>query len=262
MAKISLNLSTGIVEKPILSCFKKNDNSYLILDAENVGNMGMPIIYVCKIVGDRVVKINDDAEWQSVKGYLKEIIANQPMEFFMPNLSMPADDVYFTQLTLSNDNLNAIKNSFDGSQNASITADNTVQTDAPVAMENPIDLGVANPNPSNINPIDNNANPMDTVIEQNIVPDIDPSIVNPMVENPVMPGMTPDINPVIPPMESAVETPIAPSIEPVVSNDVVNPMNEVVDAVGMINNGSDISGAKEKFLKGCEMIFEALTEIK
>ena len=251
MAKISLNLSTGMVEKPVLSCFNKNNNSYLILDAENVGNMGMPIIYVCKIVGDRVVKINDDSEWQSVKGYLKEIIANQPMEYFMPSLSMPADDIYFTQLTLSNDNLTAIKNSFAALENSATPVETTPAADNSVAVDAPIDLGIANP------VVNNDINLGVPAIEPNVAPEINPSIVNPVADVPVMPDITPEINPVMPTLEPApvINTEVAPTIDPIIPMD--NPVNNIP-----VNSATDNSSSKEKFLKGCEMIFEALTEMK
>ena len=95
MSKIKLNLvSGGVVEKPLLSAFKVNEASYVVLDNELNGSMGLPIILVCKLDQNKLVKIVDQNEWQVVKEYLKNIIAGQTIEYIsLPN-ELQADDIY------------------------------------------------------------------------------------------------------------------------------------------------------------------------
>ncbi len=102
MGKIKLNLNSGaIVEKPLINAFSANNNSYVILDNEVNGSMGLPIILVCKLFDNRLVKITDQNEWQIVKEYLKNIIAGGKVEFLKVNDNLAADDIYYTQLTFS-----------------------------------------------------------------------------------------------------------------------------------------------------------------
>ncbi len=243
MAKIKLNLSTGIVEKPILSCFKKDNNSYLILDAENVGNMGMPIIYVCKIVDNKVVKINDDTEWQNVKGDLKSIISGQKMDYFTPAEQMDADEVYFTQLTLSNENLTTIKNNYqvEGSSTAEVT---------PTTPENPTpDLAATNIAPENTEsaPID-----LGAAAETTVAPEPAVQAAEPISIEPTTPEATPEPEPQPTPEATPVDNPVdtqptvEPTITPVASTETTN---------------KDIAKIKEKFLNGCDMVFEAINEL-
>ena len=113
MGKIKLNLPTGAaVEKPVVTCFEAENNKYLILDAENIGSMGLPIILVCKIVDNKVVKITDATEWQQAKDYLKGIIAGNTMNYVVVADEMIADEVYYTQLTLPVASFDVIKNSY------------------------------------------------------------------------------------------------------------------------------------------------------
>lgn len=113
MAKLKLSLPSGSeVEKTVISYFKSNETNYLILDAESVGSMGLPIILVCKVMGDKVIKIADQNEWQQVKTYLKTIISGGKMEYIAAPMSLPADEVYYTQLTLPVASFDILKNSY------------------------------------------------------------------------------------------------------------------------------------------------------
>ena len=57
MEKIKLNLVSGaIVEKPLINAFKANNMSYVVLDNEMNGSMGLPIILVCKLENNKLVK--------------------------------------------------------------------------------------------------------------------------------------------------------------------------------------------------------------
>jgi len=113
MARLKLNLSTGAnVEKNVVTSFNVNEKTYLVLDAENNGSMGLPIILVCKIDNGKVVKIVDAAEWQQAKDYLKGIIAGNTMNYVPVAAEMPADEIYYTQLTLPVASFDVIKNSY------------------------------------------------------------------------------------------------------------------------------------------------------
>lgn len=113
MAKIKLDLPTGVVdEKSLLNAFSVNDNSYVILDAENVGSMGLPIILVSKYVEKRLIKITDVQEWTNVKGYLKEIISGINKEYITLPETLNADEIYYTQLTLPVASFDILKSSY------------------------------------------------------------------------------------------------------------------------------------------------------
>ena len=113
MSKIKLNLSSGVsVEKILLNAFVSDQNKYLVFDNEMTGSMGYPIILVSKIVDNKVVKITDQSEWESVKNCLKEIISGNNLEYFAVDPIMNADDVYYTQLTLLVTSFDALKNSY------------------------------------------------------------------------------------------------------------------------------------------------------
>ncbi|MBQ9834347.1 MAG: hypothetical protein IJO33_04065 [Bacilli bacterium] len=145
MAKLKLSLPSGSeVEKTVISYFKSNETNYLILDAESVGSMGLPIILVCKVMGDKVIKIVDQNEWQQVKTYLKSIISGEKMDYIAAPISLPADEVYYTQLTLPVASFDILKRSYMvenlTSEVAAPIADNVVAEVAPVipAVEEPV----------------------------------------------------------------------------------------------------------------------------
>ena len=74
MTKIKLSLPTGnSVEKSLLSAFSVGEKKYVVMDAESVGSMGLPIILVSAFSGEKLSKILDQNEWTSVKEALKSI---------------------------------------------------------------------------------------------------------------------------------------------------------------------------------------------
>ena len=214
MSKIKLNLASGVsVEKPLLNAFTVNTNKYLILDNEMNGSMGLPIVLVCKIVDNKVTKILDAAEWNNVKDYLKQIIAGSELEYIPVDPVMSADDIYYTQLTLTVPSFDALKNSYKIS--------NKVE-EAPMEVGN-----VAEPVVPIMDEINNYVQPEVTV---NSVPTIEPAPIPTPVESPV-PVVEQVINeptvepfsvspqPVSEPVSSTLETPVVES--PVATNPVV-----------------------------------------
>ena len=95
MSKIRVNLTSGnFFEKPLVTCFQGTSANYVVFDNEMNGSMGLPIICISKLNGNRLEKIFDQSEWASVK----------------ENLS--AQDDFFTQLTLPVASFDVLKRSY------------------------------------------------------------------------------------------------------------------------------------------------------
>lgn len=152
MSKIKLNLSSGVsVEKILLNAFVSDQNKYLVFDNEMTGSMGYPIILVSKIIDNKVVKITDQSEWESVKNCLKQIISGNNLEYFAVDPIMNADDVYYTQLTLPVTSFDALKNSYKvevtNEVSSNVTAnvplmDNMVPNEPVVPNVNPMEQNI------------------------------------------------------------------------------------------------------------------------
>lgn len=215
MSKIKLNLVSGVaVEKPLINAFNANQNKYLVLDNEMNGSMGYPIILVSKIVDNKVVKIADPSEWESVKECLKQIIAGNNLDYFAVDPVMSADDIYYTQLTLPVTSFDALKNAY----KVNVVEEANVLEPAvnvPI-MENNETNNLENTNINPNEPVMSGVAPMPNNFQPNIeaAPVFnynEPSNVNPSV----MPNPVSDI-------------PVAPVVEPVTQNVVpeVSPMND------------------------------------
>lgn len=182
MAKIKVNLSNGSAqEKPLISAFTVNDNSYVILDNELNGSMGLPIILISKISNDKLLKIEDQNEWQNVKEQLKNIIAGHKLQFIKVNEEFNGDDVFFNQLTLPVASFDLLKSNYVVENN-----DTPVVDAIPVAPE----------------------------VTEEITPEVSPEVAPAPVQD--IPAV--DINPVVPevaPVEDIPTTPV--EVEPVVS---------------------------------------------
>lgn len=110
MAKISVLKPTGGNEiLGLVSAFVAESNSYVILDSEKTGSMGLPIIYVSKLVNGKLEKINDTNEWQSVKNYLKGIINGTNFQYIKVEDNLNADEAFYTPLTLPQASFDLIK---------------------------------------------------------------------------------------------------------------------------------------------------------
>ncbi len=189
MGKIKLNLVSGaVVEKPLISAFKANNFEYVVLDNEMNGSMGLPIILVCKLDNGKLVKIADQNEWQIVKEYLKNIIAGSQVEYIKVATEIPADDIYYTQLTLPVPSFDTLKNSYKIDDNVSSS-----------------EAGIMDINPE---------------VTPSPTPDVTPSpvseVTTPTPEVAVQPSepVIPEVN--VGPVASSV-TNVTPSVEPVVS---------------------------------------------
>lgn len=113
MTKIKLSLPTGnSVEKSLLSAFSVGEKKYVVMDAESVGSMGLPIILVSAFSGEKLSKIIDQNEWTSVKEALKSIISGGNVQYINIPQSLTADEIFYNQLTLPLASFDVLKNSY------------------------------------------------------------------------------------------------------------------------------------------------------
>ena len=113
MTKIKLSLPTGnSVEKSLLSAFSVGEKKYVVMDAESVGSMGLPIILVSAFSGEKLSKILDQNEWTSVKEALKSIISGGNVQYINIPQSLTADEIFYNQLTLPLASFDVLKNSY------------------------------------------------------------------------------------------------------------------------------------------------------
>lgn len=256
MGKIKLSLVSGaVVEKPLISAFKKDENNYVILDNEMNGSMGLPIILVSKFINNKLSKIVDQNEWQNVKELLKSIIAGNRMEYISIPSEIAADDIYFTQLTLPVPSFDALKNAYvvsdennGGVVNESVVSDATqpistpspIETPSSVAPKAPVMEPIAQPEP--VAAVENN-------FSQNIQNELNTPVMPDIPTEPVQPdaSTTPlvDIN-----TPAVSET---PSVMPM-------PNKEVNSSQVMASDDNQFAGEKEAFMKACENMFDALVK--
>lgn len=212
MSKIKINLASGVsLEKPLINAFKNEENSYVILDNEMNGSMGLPIILVCKLVGNKLTKIADQNEWTQVKESLKQIIAGNKLDYISVGASINADDIYYTQLTLPVPSFDALKSAYQPVEVAS----------TPVVVT-PIE-GV-----------------VPTATETSAMPDVVVPTSEPAIQQaePVMPSVTPASEPImgapaVKPVMPA--TPVMPSVTPEVVAPMDLNMNQIVNPTPAVN---------------------------
>ena len=257
MSKIKVSLASGnIFEKPLVTCFQGVSANYIVFDNEMNGSMGLPIICISKLVGNKLEKIYDQSEWSNVKENLKSIISGNNFIYLTVPENLNAQDDFFTQLTLPVASFDVLKNAYKPPvpEQPEVVPASPEVIPTPIVeqkveqveptpveqniMENPIPMGpsvgvqtmtnMVNQMEQNIN----NVNPMQNVIEPNIQP------MQPI--NPIEPNVQP--------------------MQPI--NPIVNEINQVAEVPSMnqINN-NDIAQVKETFMKSCENVFDALIKI-
>lgn len=223
MSKVRITTVSGIVlEKPIITCFKSNIGTYLVLDNEKNGTMGLPIILVCRLYQGKLSKIIDQGEWQSVKEELKSIIAKQNAQYESIPTDLTADDVYYTQLTLPVNSFEILKNSYVAPDNTEPTiAQSNIEQNIPeVPVEPTLLAQVEQPAVAPVEPVEE-AKPVQQITESTIMPE-EPSAqqmpsLTPEVSAPVMPSVETTELPQIEVPQPVMQTPIAPEITPDIS---------------------------------------------
>ena len=257
MAKINIAKPTGSVENlELLTAFKADGITYIIFDSAKIGSMGLPIIYVCKFINEKLEKITDTNEWQTVKNYLKGIINGTSFEYIKVADNLNADEAYFMPLTLPQASFDLIKSRYivkedneSGQVENLVTPEPTNVESAP--LENLDNTPANGPLPSEVTPAVNNpvasveppkeTTPV-TMPTEGIAPNIAPT-------TPIMPN-----NNVVSNLETTpvVNTQVTNEIEE--KNIVEEPTITNVNNFEFTNNDFD----KEMFLKACENMFDAL----
>ncbi|MBO4600760.1 MAG: hypothetical protein J5634_00825 [Bacilli bacterium] len=231
MTKVKLNLDSGnIQERELITAFKYKDVKYVIFDGESTGQMGLPIILVCKEVLGKVVGITDAEEWKDTKECLKKIISGESLEYINIASELKADEIYYRQLTLPIASFDQLKNAYKAPEVTEISADAPDNT--PVFEQiTPEDI---TPNDiSSINPVSAD------------------SFNNQAVEN-----QTPQVAEVeMPPADTEVPTNVidVPSANPQV--EVSEPVTNVEVPTNSPNNYEEL---KNEFLKAAEELFNNL----
>ena len=219
VSKVKVTTVSGtVIEKPVVTCFKNNVGSYLVLDNEKNGTMGLPIILVCRLFNNKLTKIVDQGEWQTVKENLKSIISGNNIDYENVADDLIADDVYYTQLTLPANSFEVLKNAY--VQFASSATPSTPTESAPTEPEvqaPPVEPVVAETPVVEVAPV------VEPVVPAELAtPDVQPEVsVNPEVA-PVAPGPAP-VEPAV-----AEVAPVAPVVEPNVSDGLQVPNLEPV----------------------------------
>lgn len=240
MSKIRVNLTSGnVFEKPLVTCFQGTSANYVVFDNEMNGSMGLPIICISKLNGNRLEKIFDQSEWASVKENLKSIISGSTLMYLEVPENLSAQDDFFTQLTLPVASFDVLKRSYNPPKPEpevmptpqpevapapAQPAPEVMETPAPPVMDGPISFGGMNT--VNAAPVMNN-NP-----------------ASQMMGNSDMLGQT---NTMAMPNEMAsMNNPM-----PNVNNKMPNPQ-----PISNIN----YADLKETFMKSCENMFDALVK--
>lgn len=268
MAKININKPTGSEVLSLLSAFKKEDSTYVIFDSEKVGSMGLPIIYISKLT-EKLEKITDDNEWQSVKNSLKGIINGTNFEYVKIADTMNSDEVYYTPLTLPQSSFDLIKNRY------VVTEDSTGEAKVLTKMEETPseevkEVDIASIPSTNEVKASGDLNPsviasepeisMEKPLESSVVPSVEPVIPNINAVSNESYVATPNvveqasIEPTIP----EAQTPVNPEVQVAVTNEVPQASEEVKEEPIVKFDTNIFMQDKETFLKACENMFDAL----
>lgn len=234
MSKIRVNLTSGnVFEKPLVTCFQGTSANYVVFDNEMNGSMGLPIICISKLNGNRLEKIFDQSEWASVKENLKSIISGSTLMYLEVPENLSAQDDFFTQLTLPVASFDVLKSSYNPPKPepevmpapqpevapAPAPTPEVMETSAPPVMDGPISFGG-----------------MNTVNTAPVMPNMGAPVMNSnpapqMMGNSDMLGQT---NPM-----------------PNVNNQMPNP--QPISNINYVD-------LKETFMKSCENMFDALVK--
>ena len=278
MSKVKITTVSGtVIEKPVVTCFKNNVGTYVVLDNEKNGTMGLPIILVCRLFDGKLTKILDQGEWQTVKENLKSIIAGTPIAYEKVPAELSADDVYYTQLTLPVNSFDTLKNNYPEQSASPAVAAPVVET--PVAPVTPVAEPAAEQTAVPEIPVVPEAPVVPEIPAAPVIPEVPavpetpvapepPAVDSPIPEAPVvsMPEIPPvEVAPVMPETPAVPEVPVVPEVPavpeipvaPVVENPVPEaPATPAPEAAPV--GANDIEEMKKTFMQACENVFDAM----
>lgn len=248
MSKIRVNLTSGnVFEKPLVTCFQGTSANYVVFDNEMNGSMGLPIICISKLNGNRLEKIFDQSEWASVKENLKSIISGSTLMYLEVPENLSAQDDFFTQLTLPVASFDVLKSSYNPPKPEPEVmpapqpevapapvqpAPEVMETPAPPVMDGPISFGG-----------------MNTVNTAPVMPNMGVPVMN---NNPA-PQMMGNSD-----MLGKTNTMAMPNEMASMNNPMPNVNNQMPNPQPISNiNYADL---KETFMKSCENMFDALVK--
>ena len=237
MSKIRVNLTSGnVFEKPLVTCFQGTSANYVVFDNEMNGSMGLPIICISKLNGNRLEKIFDQSEWASVKENLKSIISSSTLMYLEVPENLSAQDDFSTQLTLPVASFDVLKRSYNPPKPEPEVmpapqpevapapvqpAPEVMETPAPPVMDGPISFGG-----------------MNTVNTAQVMPNMGAPVMN---SNPA-PQMMGNSD-----MLGQTNTMAMPNV----NNQMPNP--QPISNINYVD-------LKETFMKSCENMFDALVK--
>lgn len=270
MAKVNISKPTGTIESlNLVSAFNVEGNTYVVLDSEKSGSMGLPIIYVSKFINGKLEKINDTNEWQSVKNYLKGIINGTSFQYVKVDESLNADEAYYMPLTLPQASFDIIKSRYviKDDNNSGAEAEVLDVKDSEVPNNLVTEQIASAPAETTQTPMSDS--PVVAQTTEAVPSAISLGTTNLTQESPVVPNVAPvmpdnnvvsNVNNVSTQLEEAKTVEVVPVEDTVaVSTDsqVVSSNPQVEVAKETININS-FDSDKETFLKACENMFDAL----
>lgn len=274
MAKINIKTPTGTIESlNVLSAFRENSQTYVILDSGKMGSMGLPIIYVSKYT-TKLESIPDENEWSAVKNYLRGIVNGTNFEYVKIADTVDADEAYYKPLTLPQASFDLIRNRYVVEDSSDASSTPTLNPTIPVAPQPEVNI-TPSVEPTPVTPVTPQVEvaPVAPVEPVQPIPAVQP--VSPVIpdnhvasnmnvgtvplesnatQEVVAPTEVAPIAPVEPVLPQAPVTPSVPEV-PVVEQPVIAPTPEV--SVKVEQNNAFMMD-KETFLRACENMFDAL----
>ena len=263
MAKTNITKPTGNVESlNIISAFKVENNIYVVFDSEQMGSMGLPIIYISKYT-TKLEKINDANEWQSVKNYLKGIISGTNFEYVKLSDNLTADEAYYTPLTLPQSSFDAIKTRYIVEDTRNQSGGSTVVAPkVPEAAPVMPNTNTVSNTTVNVSPV---ASPSVETPQESVMNLIDEAYQGISVSNSQTPtpSVAQTINQVPTPSiysEQTSSTPVMPNSAQPMEPPKVEPSIPASNQTHNVNEAPSMNfdNDKETFLKACENMFDAL----
>lgn len=246
MAKINITKPTGMIESlNVISAFKAENNTYVVLDSEKMGSMGLPIIYVSKYTS-KLEKINDANEWQSVKNYLKGIISGTNFEYLKLPDNITSDEAFYTPLTLPSASFDAIKSRY-------VVLEDTRASNERVTLTPEVNQVASSPVMPSVNTTSNqniNVSPVASTPVTPKEPELANTMMNLIDQAYTMPNVASSSTTVEQPTPNVAQNNVESAAASVIGQPTIQEPK--------INSKMNFEEDKETFLKACENMFDAL----